>query len=110
MGYERRGERDPAATAGEDLRCNLLIARIDRAVLDGNPVTDEKIRQEYVQHHWHGHGGPPAQELAEHREHMRGIIQQRKWTEACRIWRQFLIASAEIWRRTPESPSKTDPE
>lgn len=87
----------------EETRRNLLIAKLEQSVLAGIPVTDEEVRQEYVQNHWRGQGEPPAKELAEHREHMRGIIQQRKWTGARRTWRQFLIASAEIWRWAPAS-------
>jgi len=88
----------------EETRRNLLIVKLEQSILAGIPATDEEVRQEYVQHHWRGQGEPPARELAEHREHMRGIIQQRKWHDARRTWVDVLTASATLWRWTPPPP------
>lgn len=93
----------------EETRRNLLIQQLEQSEYSAIPVSDEDIRQEFLQSFWQESRPPTARELDEHREHMRMVIRQRRWTERRREWMRALADTAQIWRWTPSEVSKNAP-
>lgn len=85
----------------EETRRNLLIERLEAIEAAAMPVTDEEVREEFLRNFWKEKTPPSSRELAEHREHMRMVIRQRRWPEQRKSWMQSLADAARIWRWTP---------
>lgn len=92
----------------EETRRNLLIERLEAAQYRDISVSGEEIRQEFIRNFWKEKQPPSPGDFAEHREHMRLIVQQRKWaTERRRAWMKSLADAAQIWRRPPAASGGT---
>lgn len=91
----------------EETRRNLLIRKLEQSEFAKILVSDDDIRQEFLQHFWQEKRPPTPQELDEHREHMRFVIQQRRWDERRKEWLRALADAVQIWRWTPEESSKS---
>lgn len=86
----------------EETRRNLLIERLEVSQYRKIAVSDEEIRQEFIENFWKEKQPPSSKDFDEHREHMRYVIQQRKWAaEGRKKWMQSLADAAQIWRWTP---------
>ncbi|MCR4346656.1 MAG: SurA N-terminal domain-containing protein [Sulfuricaulis sp.] len=85
----------------EETRRNLLIERLEAIESAAMPVTDEEVREEFLRNFWKEKTPPSSRELAEHREHMRMVIRQRRWPEQRKSWMQSLADVARLWRWTP---------
>ncbi len=90
----------------EETRRNLLIRKLEESQSMKIPVSEDELRREF-EGFWQEKTPPTPQDLAEHREHMRMVVQQRKWTiEQRKLWLKPLADAAEIWRWTPAQPAK----
>lgn len=88
----------------EETRRNLLIEQLEASQYRKIVVSDEEIRQEFIENFWKEKQPPSPKDVDEHREHMRYVIQQRKWaTEGRKKWMQSLADAARLWRWTPEA-------
>lgn len=85
----------------EEARRTLLIQKLEDAEAARLPVTADEIREEFTRNFWDGQGSPPDEVLAEHRDHMQGVIRQRKWAAHRREWLRPLVDAASVWRWTP---------
>lgn len=88
----------------EETKKNILIEKLEKSLYAKIQVSDDEILKEFAANHWKGKEAPPKKELDEHREHMRLIIQQRKWIENNnrKIWLGSLINASKIWRCSSE--------
>lgn len=90
----------------EETRRNLLIRKLEESQSMKIPVSEDEIRREF-EGFWQEKTPPTPKDLDEHREHMRMVVQQRKWTiEQRRLWLKPLADAADIWRWTPAQPAK----
>lgn len=84
----------------KETRENFLIERLEAAQRGRIPVSEEEIREEFG-NFWKEAPPPSPKDLDEHREHMRFVVQQRKWaTQQRRAWMKSLADAARIWRWT----------
>ncbi len=87
----------------KETRENFLIERLEAAQRGRIPVSEEEIREEFG-NFWKEVPPPSPKDLDEHREHMRFVVQQRKWaTQQRRAWMQSLADAARLWRWTPDA-------
>lgn len=85
----------------KETRENFLIERLEASQRGRIPVSEEEIREEF-RNFWKETQPPSPQDLAEHREHMRFVVQQRQWAaERRKAWMRSLADAARIWRWTP---------
>ncbi len=70
----------------EEARRTSLIQKLEDAEAARLPVTAGEIREEFTRNFWEGQGSPPDAVLAEHRDHMQGVIRRRKWAVHRREW------------------------
>lgn len=93
----------------EETRRNLVIRKLEESKMSQIAVSDDEIRDEFIRNFWREMTPPTPADLDEHREHMRMVIQERRWAERRRQWLESLVNAAEIWRWTP-SASQTKQE
>lgn len=88
----------------EETRRNLLIQKLEESQLSRLPVSEDEIRREFLQNFWKEKQPPSPKDLDDHREHMRFVVQQRRWTQQQRKeWMRLLADAAKIWRWTPDA-------
>ncbi len=93
----------------EETRRNLLIERLEASLYRGISASEEEVRQEFIRNFWKEKQPPSSKDFDEHREHMRYVIQQRKWAaEGRKKWMQSLAGAARIWRWTPAAQGETN--
>jgi hypothetical protein len=85
----------------EETRRNLLIHKLEESMMSQIAVSDDEIREEFTRNFWREMTPPTPKDLDAHREHMRMVIQERRWAERRRQWLESLANAAEIWRWTP---------
>ncbi len=86
----------------KETRENFLIEKLEASQYRRIPVSDEEIREEF-RNFWKETQPPSPRDLDEHREHMRFVVQQRKWAaEGRKKWVQSLAQTASLWRWTPD--------
>ncbi len=86
----------------EETRRNVLVRKFEAAEMSRIVVTDEEIRDEFMRNFWHEKTPPSAADINEHRDHMRMVIQERRWAERRKPWLESLVQAAKIWRWTPD--------
>lgn len=90
----------------EEARRSLLISKLEESMHAQIPVSEEDIREEFTRNFWHEKLPPTPKDFGEHREHMRMVIQERRWAESRKPWLESLVNAAEIWRWTPAESAK----
>lgn len=90
----------------EETRRKLLIHKLEESMYSQIAVSEEDIREEFTRNFWREKQPPTPKDLDEHREHMRMVIQARRWGERRKPWLESLVNTAEIWRWTPAEPLK----
>ncbi|MEK7206954.1 MAG: SurA N-terminal domain-containing protein [Pseudomonadota bacterium] len=93
----------------EETRRNLLLHKLEESMYRQIAVSEEDIREEFTRNFWREKTPPTPKDLDEHREHMRMVIQERRWAERRKPWLESLVNAAEIWRWTPPE-SRKDPQ
>lgn len=87
----------------EETRRNLLIRKLEESQLSRIPVSEEEIREEF-RSFWKETQPPSPKDLDDHREHMRFVVQQRRWTlQQRKEWMRSLVDAARLWRWTPDA-------
>jgi len=92
----------------KETRENFLIEKLEASQYRRIPISEEEIREEFG-NFWKETQPPSPKDLGEHHEHMRFVVQQRKWAaEGRRKWMQSLADAARIWRWTPAVHGETN--
>ncbi len=97
-----------------ETRRNHMIRELEQAEAWKLPVSESEVRDEFERNFWREAHRPPDTVIAEHRDHMKEVIRQRRWSASRREWLRPLIEAATIWRWTPgaqmhESSGFADP-